>query len=49
MILLTGFYHDADSKRRGELLECLRRNVAVERLEEIHVFIEDAMSAKGEH
>ena len=44
MILLTSFYHDADANRRGELLECLRRNAAVERLAEMHVFIEDAMA-----
>jgi hypothetical protein len=46
MILLTSLYHDANARRRGELLECLRRNVAAERLEEIHVFIEDAMATE---
>jgi FkbM family methyltransferase len=46
VILLTSLYHDADARRRDELLECLRRNVAAERLDEIHVFIEDAMAAK---
>ncbi|MDQ1639052.1 MAG: hypothetical protein QOF62_2391 [Pyrinomonadaceae bacterium] len=42
MILLTSLYHEADANRRSELLECLRRNVAVEQLDQIHVFIEDA-------
>ncbi len=46
MILLTSFYHDADANRRGELLECPRRNAAVERLAEMHVFIEDAMTTE---
>ncbi len=46
MILLTSAYHDADARRRGELFECLRRNVEAERLDEIHVFIEDSIAAE---
>jgi hypothetical protein len=42
MILITGFYHDPDPLRRGELLECIKRNVANQRIEEVHIFIEDA-------
>ncbi|MDT5267882.1 MAG: hypothetical protein QOH49_68 [Acidobacteriota bacterium] len=45
MILLTGFYEDADPGRRGELLDCLRRNVENERLDEIHLFAEEAPDA----
>jgi len=45
MILLTGLYHDPDANRRGELLECLRRNLAAAELDEIHVFLEDAVIA----
>ena len=43
MILLTGFYHDADVGRRGEFLECLRRNLANDQFDEIHLFIEEAL------
>lgn len=43
MILLTGFYEDADLKRRGEILECLKRNVANDHLGEIHLFVEGAL------
>lgn len=46
MILLTSFYYDADASRRAELLECLRHNVEVARLDELHVFVEDAMAEK---
>ena len=42
MILLTGFYHDPDPRRRGELLECIKRNVANDWIDEVRVFIEDA-------
>ena len=41
MILLTGFYEDPNAVRRGEFLECLRRNVANDCLGEIHVFVEE--------
>jgi hypothetical protein len=43
MILLTGFYEDADPARRGELLDCLRRNVENEHLDEIHLFAEGTL------
>jgi FkbM family methyltransferase len=42
MILLIGFYSDPDADRRGELMECLRRNVSNHGIDEVHVFIEDA-------
>src|ERR1051325_7881200 len=42
MILLTGFYHDPDPRRRRELLECIKRNAANELIDEVRVFIEDA-------
>ena len=42
MILLTGFYHDPDPHRRGELLECIKRNLANDWIDEVRVFIEDA-------
>ena len=45
MILLTALYQDPDPARRGELLECLRRNLAAAELGEIHVFLEDAVIA----
>src|SRR5215211_7311553 len=41
MILLTGFYYDPDPHRRGELLECIKRNAANEWIDEVRVFIED--------
>jgi len=43
MILLTGLYEDADSSRRGEFLECLARNVENDRLDEIHLFVEEPL------
>lgn len=46
MILLTSLYHEADGRRREELHECLRRNIAAEQLDEIHVFTEDAHVAE---
>jgi hypothetical protein len=45
MILLTSLYHEADANRRGELLDCLRRNLAAAELDEIHVFLEDGAIA----
>ncbi|HXM36947.1 MAG TPA: glycosyltransferase family A protein [Pyrinomonadaceae bacterium] len=41
MILLTGLYYDPDPGRRAELLECLQRNIEADRLDEIHLFVED--------
>jgi FkbM family methyltransferase len=55
MILLTGFYHDPDPHRRGELLECIKRNLANDSIDEVRVFIEDATApetisdAVGQH
>src|SRR4029079_13450991 len=45
MMLLTSLYYETDANRRGELLECLRRNLAAAELDEIHVFLEDATIA----
>jgi FkbM family methyltransferase len=44
MILLTGFYRDPDQNRRAELYECLQRNVEAERLDEIHLFLEEPLA-----
>jgi FkbM family methyltransferase len=46
MILLTGLYQDADARRSAELLECLQRNIENDRLEEIHVFVEDSIKSQ---
>jgi FkbM family methyltransferase len=46
MILLIGFYHDPNERRRGELLECIKRNAANDSIEEVRVFIEDATAAE---
>src|SRR5436190_544785 len=46
MILLTGFYYDPDPQRRGELIECVRRNAENARIDEVHVFIEDGTDPK---
>ncbi|QJX01312.1 hypothetical protein FTUN_8956 [Frigoriglobus tundricola] len=43
MILLVGFYEDPDPGRHDELSTCLRCNVANDRLEEVHVFAEEAL------
>lgn len=43
MILLTGLYEDADLRRRSELLECLKRNVENDQLDEIHLFAEESL------
>src|SRR6266849_2411104 len=44
MILMTGFYWDPDAVRRGELLDCLRRNAENDWIKEIRVFMEDAVA-----
>jgi hypothetical protein len=41
MILMTGLSHDPDVDCQGELLECIRRNVDADRIDEIHLFVED--------
>ena len=41
MILLVGWYEDADPRRRSELLRCLQRNAANDRFDQIRVFLED--------
>jgi hypothetical protein len=43
MILLTGFYQEADANRREEFRECLRRNLENKWLDEIHLFIEESV------
>src|SRR6476620_3514398 len=45
MILITGQYHDPDTARRAELVECLRRNAEPDLIQEIHVFAEDSVVA----
>jgi hypothetical protein len=44
MILLIGFYEDANTSRRAEFLECIRRNAANDRIDEIHLFVEEALA-----
>jgi hypothetical protein len=41
MILLIGFYADADPARCGEFLECISRNAGNTQIEKIVVFVED--------
>lgn len=43
MILLTSFYRDPDGARHGELIECLCRNAANNAIDEIHLFVEEAV------
>jgi len=44
MILLTGLYEDADLNRRNEFIECLKRNIENDNLDEIHLFTEEPLS-----
>jgi len=44
MILLVGFYIDANIARTEEFLECVRRNASNEYIERIDVFLEDPVS-----
>lgn len=41
MILLIGFYADADPGRRSEFLKCVRHNTANAHIDDIVVFVED--------
>lgn len=41
MILLTGFYEDTDINRQKEFLECVRRNLANDQIDEIYLYIEE--------
>jgi hypothetical protein len=43
VILLVGFYQDRSAVRMGELVECLRRNLRNESIDEVHVFLEDSV------
>ncbi len=40
MILLTGFYFEPEARRRGEFLECLRRNHENKSFEGIHLWVQ---------
>ena len=42
-ILVGGFYEDPDPVRCDELLECVRRNVGNEEIDEIHLLVEDEL------
>jgi hypothetical protein len=41
VVLLTALYHDPAASRRAELLECFRRNLALDVFAEVHVLLED--------
>jgi hypothetical protein len=43
MILLTSYYQDPDPRRRGELIVCVKRNAANDLIDEVRVFIEEAI------
>lgn len=45
MILLVGFYEDADAARRAELIDSLRRNCANPDIDRVVVFIEEPVTA----
>lgn len=47
MILLVGFYEDADDARTAEFVECVRRNCVNPGIDRIVVFIEDSVGAEG--
>ena len=42
-ILVAGFYEDPDPARCDELLECVRRNVGNEAIDEMHLLVEDEL------
>jgi hypothetical protein len=42
VILLIGFYQDRAATRMGEVVDCLRRNIASDAIEEVHVLVEDS-------
>ena len=45
--LLTGFYREPDEARRAELLECWRRNAALDHIDAMHLLIEDDTTPEG--
>lgn len=45
MILLLGFYEDADPASSAEYVECLRRNCANPCIDQVVAFIEDGHAA----
>ena len=47
MILLTGYYHDPDAQRRGELIECVKRNAENDWIDEVRIFVEDNTAPEG--
>jgi hypothetical protein len=46
LTLLVGHYNESNSARRTEFFECLRRNIANEFIEEVHVFLEDGVTSE---
>lgn len=44
MILINSLYKERDPRRQNELLECLRRNIELVRIEEVHLMVEDSMA-----
>ena len=43
--LLIGLYRDRDAARRGEISECLRRNLENQHIDAVHVFLEESFEA----
>ena len=47
MILLVGFYEDPALARMQEFVTCLERNLANERISEVHLFLEEPGGGEG--
>lgn len=45
--LLTNFYPEPYDARRGELRECLRRNLDLEQIGAVHLFVEDGLTPEA--
>ncbi len=48
-VAVTAFYHDPDTARHAEFLECLRRNLAGDAFTEVHIFLEDERRPQFDH
>lgn len=45
--LLTDFYPEPDAARRAELRECLRRNLALEQIDSVHLILEEGLTVEA--